>query len=412
MSAVPTAPRQPDAIAPSDVLGSRIVVVDDDEIALEGTRRALALAGFARIEARLDARETLADLSALGPDIVISDLLMPGMDGLEFVRAIRAIPAYEHLPILVQTGFERPEERAGAFEAGASDLVTKPISPRELVVRVRTLLENRRLIKQLSVYRQRMDEELRTASVMQKALLPKDKVIKTVRRECGLALDAVYEASLTLGGDIWGLAPLGEGRALVYIADFSGHGVAAALNTVRLSTFIERSLDVSAQPSALLDQINRFLCGELPIGQFATMLLGVFDTRSRRFAYATAGADAPIRIAGAARRSEFAPVGGPILRLSPDARFETRSVPFEPGDELVLYSDGLTEAPHADRPYFTPAQLLSSASEASRALAAEGHLGPGVATRLRDELAGAAGRTLTDDLTAVSFRFMEPESDA
>ncbi|MEM6851052.1 MAG: hypothetical protein AAF527_04965, partial [Pseudomonadota bacterium] len=69
MSAVPTAPRQPDAIAPSDLLGSRIVVVDDDEIALEGTRRALALAGFARIEARLDARETLADLSALGPDI-------------------------------------------------------------------------------------------------------------------------------------------------------------------------------------------------------------------------------------------------------------------------------------------------------------------------------------------------------
>jgi len=380
---------------------ARIMIVDDNTFALESARQVLKEAGFSHVTCIGDAIEALGAIEREKPDLLIIDLMMPRMSGFELVARLRASPTTRHTPILVQTAMENAEDRMRAFDIGASDLIEKPIQACEAVARVRTLLQNRRLIERLSVYRRRMEEEIRSASEMQRAILPKPEMLAFIRAQYGLAIDPAYEASLFLGGDIWGVRPLDEDRVFFYIADFSGHGVAAAMNTFRLHTFIDRSIGLLATPTALMAEVNRFLMTVLPVGQFATMLAGVFDVAQRRLTYASAGAPPPIQVAASRASAIYCPSSGPILRLTRKPDFVSTRLDFEPGDRFVVYSDVFSAA-SGPAPAFQPDELLETAA----AVSWRSETGA-FARRMTEALAARVGRPFPDDLTLVGFRLHE-----
>ncbi len=143
-------------------------------------------------------------LASFDPDIVILDVMMPKMDGLEFLRHLRADPEHSTVPVLVQTALSSPSDRDNVYKAGATDMLNKPISAGELLVRMRTHLENRLLFKSLQD-RMRLEAEVNAARQMQEALLPQQALLDDIRKNHDLCIRTHFETSSELGGDLWEL---------------------------------------------------------------------------------------------------------------------------------------------------------------------------------------------------------------
>lgn len=190
-------------------------------------------------------------------------------------------------------------------------------------------------------------DEMDVARSMQIELLPPAAELDWLARRYGVRISGFFEPSCALGGDLWGLDPLDDHRFMLWLADFSGHGVTAALNTFRLHTLFEHATEDRDRPAAFLAEMNQRLIGLLPRGQYATMLYGVVDVRAGSFTYAAAAAPRPL----VARPGQPVMPGdgsGLPLGVSRSAIYAERRLDLPPGSALFLASDALTESPSED----------------------------------------------------------------
>lgn len=324
-----------------------VLVVEDNAINRHLVSAMLGVMGIGRVEIAGDGLDGLEQIKTFAPDIVILDIMMPRMDGYEFLRHLRADPAHGDIPVLVVTALGEKNERAEAFDAGASDYVVKPIDQREFMARVSVHLRTRLLIGRLRRYQERLGRDLAAAQSMQEGLLPSPAEIAGIEASYGVRMSAVFRSSSELGGDLWGIIPIDAGRFGVYLVDFSGHGIAAAINTFRLHVMMEKKLEVAGEPGAMLGRVNQALLKVLQRGQFATMTYAVFDVVRQVVTFAAASAPAP-----AYRRPDgmttLLPINCHPLGFIPDVSYINVEIPFAPGAGLLLYSDGLTEAVDAE----------------------------------------------------------------
>ena len=333
-----------------DLSEARVMVVDDNRVNRHLLLALLERGGISRIDLAEDGEQALARIGAFKPDLMLLDLMMPNLDGFEVCRRLRADPTWASLPVLVQSSLNRAEDRNRAFSAGATDYVSKPINAVELLSRVRIHIQNRMLLTSLQHYRQRTAAELTLARDMQERLMPQTQQLERIRSSLGIAIAAHFAPSSELGGDFWGLRCDDRGRLVVWLVDFAGHGVGAALNTFRLHAIINQ-FDFSDcgpggfDPAAFLAIMNRRLCPLLPIGQYATILAGVIDPAQNRFLYASGGATRPM----AWRPGDAAPTlgdnSGLPLGFTAGAEYENRTLELNAGGRLFLYSDAAVELP-------------------------------------------------------------------
>jgi sigma-B regulation protein RsbU (phosphoserine phosphatase) len=324
-----------------DLSRCRVLVIDDALPIRQLIGGYLQSAGISLIEFAENGADGLAKLHSFGPDLVILDIVMPGIDGFEICRRLRANPLTRNLPVLVETALDSTADRSAVFDAGATDLITKPIHGPELIARVKIQLENRLLIRSLQDHVKLMMWELELARYMQENLLPRQEMLDAVERATGLAVASHFQPSAELGGDLWSVHPLGDGQTGISIIDFAGHGLAAALNTFRLHTLMNQIAPTPADPAAYLAQLNRKLVDLLPNGQFATMFLAIIDSRRGLMTYAAAGTPSPV-----IGNPEIGLLDGSGLPLgiSLEADYQNCQVPFPPDSVLFLYSDALTES--------------------------------------------------------------------
>jgi sigma-B regulation protein RsbU (phosphoserine phosphatase) len=329
----------------ADLREARVMVVDDNRVNRHLLVALLERGGITRVELAEDGEQALARAGSFKPDLILLDLMMPHLDGFQVCRRLRADPAYADLPVLVQSSLNRSEDRARAFAAGATDYVSKPINAIELLSRVRIHLQNRLLLNSLQLYRQRTAAELTLARKMQERLMPQWSQLEKIRQRLGLGLAAHFAPSSELGGDFWGMCCDNRDRLVVWLVDFSGHGIGAALNTFRLHAILNQFDFIGFDPAAFLGTVNRRLCPLLPSGQYATMLAGVIDREHDRFLYASAGATRPMTWAAGARAPTLGDNAGLPLGLTVSAEYESRSLPLAPNGRLFLYSDAAVELP-------------------------------------------------------------------
>jgi signal transduction histidine kinase len=141
---------------------SRILVIDDDPSNVLLVERLLAEAGYANLRSTTDSRRAVAHCVEFRPDLIVLDLVMQHLDGVQLLRELRWHTALEtYLPILVLTADIAPESRRRALAAGANDFVTKPFDPAEVVLRVRNLLETRSLHAELRRRNQDLEAQVR-----------------------------------------------------------------------------------------------------------------------------------------------------------------------------------------------------------------------------------------------------------
>ena len=211
-----------------------------------------------------------------------------------------------------------------------------------------SILDNARLVER-ERERQRMEQEINIARDIQQALLPRD-----FREYQHLAVTGFNLPCLSVGGDYFDVFPLSDGRTAFLIADVSGKGLGAALLTTMLQGALS-AMTLGSDPARVFNHVNRFLCAHSEIGRYATMFFGILDQEGH-LEFINAGHPSPILIRRGVAEEAFTEGSYPV-GLVPEAEYTSVCLKLEPGDTLVLFSDGVTEAADPDEQMFGTARL-------------------------------------------------------
>ena len=353
---------------PSDQMSiRRVLVVDDSRLQRRIIHAALSRLGLEVVEAG-SGTEALEVCEAAAPDLVISDWMMPKMNGLELCRAFRALPREGYGYFILVTSKSEKEEVALGLDAGADDFLTKPINPGELRARIaagdrivrmqRELSETNRLVREtlaeLQALYDSLDNDLIEAKKLQQSL------ISQRYRDLGPAqVSMLLRSAAHVGGDLVGVFPVSETRIGLYAIDVSGHGVSSALMTARLAGYLSATSPEQnvalvlgpggfrpRPPDEVLADLNQMFLGEIETELYFTMLLADADLETGRVTMAQAGHPCPA-IQRADGRVEFSGPGGLPVGLIDGATYERFEVQLYPGDRLFLHSDGVDECADA-----------------------------------------------------------------
>jgi sigma-B regulation protein RsbU (phosphoserine phosphatase) len=320
-----------------------ILVVEDDLINLKILLIHLEKAGYTNIRTARDGMEALEEVKREKPDLIILDLIMPKMDGYEVIRHLRTEYHYQDLPIIVQTALDNVSEQQKAWELGATDLIHKPIHKLELLSRVNIHLTQHTLFNELSTFKNIANEDIKNALALQLSLLPNSSVIKSIRKKYKIDIDSIFKPSRFLSGDIWGAVPIDDDSFGLWLCDFSGKGIKAALNTFRLHTiFNNPSLDYKS-PSSVLKAVNQSLHKFLQVGNFSTSLYGVMNIRNKTFRYSSASQPAPILYDRKNGTFDLCESRGLPLGINENTEYEEHVTPLKEDQSLIFYSDALFE---------------------------------------------------------------------
>ena len=332
-------------ITDTRLFNSQILIVEDDESTITIIKQALLQEGYHRILIARNGQEALDLTRQKNPDLVILDILMPVMDGHSYCKEIRADHAFDNMPILVQTVLDNMKQKLLAFEMGASDYICKPIYAGELTARIKVHLTQKLMMQDLAEFHTRMSHELEAARLMQNRLMPNEHQIHVCERVYDMQIAQHYEPSSIMGGDCWGMRAFTDTRLAIYMFDFSGHGITAAMNVFRMHTIMQDIMHTGGDPGTFLTTLNRHIHPLLERDEFATMFYGVIDTSANCLQYATA-ASPPAMVLNHENNETITIEGrGFPLGVVENATFETHYVPFSRKYALVLFSDCLIETP-------------------------------------------------------------------
>jgi sigma-B regulation protein RsbU (phosphoserine phosphatase) len=378
---------------------SRILVVDDTEFNRILLKEILSNNKFLNIEMAVEGGEAIEKTYSFKPDLVILDLMMPNVDGFEYCETIRKDEQFRNVPILVQTAISSADQRIRVFKLGATDLVTKPFNPSELIARITIHLEKKHLLQSLQMYQQRVRHELQDAFDMQTQLMPSESLINICQERYNMQVSGHFEPSSELGGDFWGIHPIDDTHVALYICDFAGHGVTAALNTFRLHTIMQELFIAKEKDSGkYLSELNKRLCQLLSPMQYATMFFAIVDIEKHSLCYATAATPSPfIYEAETGKISAIDGAGLPI-GIAENIEYPTTCVPFHPGDSIFLYSDALIETANTSGDFLNEKDLQQCLLPEGKGLTHSKAI-----PKLINTLNEHAANPLADDLTLTLY---------
>ena len=390
---------------------SRILVVDDLEENRELLRRGLERAGHAVIEAG-DGGAALEALGAGQVDLILLDIMMPGMDGYQVLERLKAHAEWSRIPVIVISALDQMDSVVRCIELGASDYLHKPFNRILLRARVGACLEQKRLrdreqwhYRALEQSQARLRAELAEAAAYVVSLLPEPL-------RGAIRADWEYLPSTALGGDALGYHSLGTDRLAVYLLDVCGHGVGAALLAVSILDALRPgalSAELAADPAGVLAMLNARFAMERHNDMYFTAWYGVYRRSTRELVYANGGHPPPILVPPGAGEPTRLVAEGLVVGAWPDARFEPGRCHVEPGSHLYVFSDGAYELTRPDGTAFDYAGLvellrIDAASDATELTGHAPELGARP-LRISQEITRVHGGAFEDDFSMLRVAF-------
>ncbi len=313
----------------------RIVVIDDNANDVQVTRRFLERRGFL-VHAATSGAEGLAAAQATTPDAFVVDYRMPGMDGFEVTRRIKADAVLQTIPVLLLTGADSAQFVVEGLGAGADDFVTKGSDLEILLARLLALLRVKAYQDQLRKLNQQITRDLQIARRVQEALMPQ-------RALCAPRLEvrSAYLPSETLSGDFYDYF-LQDDLLYLFVADVSGHGLPAAILVALLKSYIHTEANAGTPLSRFMSRLNDFLYSVSLPTQFATAQLFRVGPDGALH-YANAAHPPFLLFRREAGRAMLLEEPSHLLGAMPQMVFEERCTTVASGDTLFVYTDGLTD---------------------------------------------------------------------
>jgi len=375
--------------------GVAVMLVDDQALIGEAVRRMLLPEAGWRYRYVADPRQAIAVAKEFQPTVILSDLVMPQMDGLELVRQFRADPETEKIPLIVLSSKEEAATKAEAFRLGANDYLVKLPDRVEVVARLRYHTAGYVSMLQRDAAYRALQEDLDQAAKYVESLLPapiQERVHARWR----------FIPSASLGGDAFGYHWLDDDHFVVYLLDVSGHGVGAALLGVSvLNVLRARSLPGTdfRDPGQVLAGLGGTFTMESHGGKFFTIWYGVYRPSTRELRWAGGGHPPALLFSPASPVPKALESGGPMPGMIEGLAYETSTVTVPPASRMLLYSDGIYEIRKGDGSAYGYEEF-----EADMGVPAEGSAAPLEAGVARAERL-AAGRGYDDDVSALEITF-------
>ncbi len=327
---------------------AHLLVVDDDPVNLQVLKNHLGLQHYALTLATNGSDALAAIDTGLPPDLVLLDVMMPGMSGYEVCRRLREQYPANEVPVMLLTAKNQVQDLVAGFEAGANDYLTKPFSKEELLARVNTHLRMKTLVAE----NVRMGTEMELAQRIQTALLP--VLVKDVHPDFDIT--AIMLPAEEVGGDYYEILLDHEGALWFGIGDVTGHGMTSGLIMMMAQTVystLTTALDFPVTPRDLVVMLNKVLFtnvqGRLHESHFMTFTALKY-IGAGRFQHAGAHIDLII-YRHKSNTCERVETKGIWLNVLPDIVYATENAEFTLtiGDVLVLYTDGLTEVWNSEK---------------------------------------------------------------
>jgi sigma-B regulation protein RsbU (phosphoserine phosphatase) len=326
-----------------------VLLVDDQLIVGESVRRMLAEEPDIQFHFCQDPSKAIDTAVNVQPTVILQDLVMPDIDGLQLVKFFRAHKATRQIPMIVLSSKEEPVIKAQAFALGANDYLVKLPDKLELIARIRyhsrgylNLLERNEAYERLEESRRLLAAELAQAAHYVESLLP-------AKLENGVRIDWRFVPSTQLAGDMFGYHWLDEENLAIYLLDVSGHGVGSALLAVSVANLIaSQSLPNTdcKDPGQVLARLNDTFPMEKHNGKYFTIFYSVFNRVRRTLSYSNAGHPPALLHNGscaAAAALEVLKSGGVATGMFEGMEYETNVVELGPFARLFIYSDGAYE---------------------------------------------------------------------
>ncbi|OEU45712.1 MAG: hypothetical protein BBJ60_05910 [Desulfobacterales bacterium S7086C20] len=365
----------------------QILIVEDDKLTRNSLCRIIQKLDYEVMTAS-DGLEAWNILREKPVDIVITDWMMPGMDGLELCKRIRSADLRNYVYVIILTAQGGKKELIEAIDAGADDFAVKPSTQLELSARIKA---GKRILKLQSDLKEQNEKlsksnrklnhaysvikkDLEAGAKIQSSLLPQKASIIA-----GISFDWIFLPSEFVAGDVFNYFRLDENHVGFYVLDVAGHGIPAAMLSVTLSKalspantqecLLKQFMPVPEppyykiiNPATAIKMLNERFQADPETMQYFTIVYGIIDIQNGETVITQAGHPCPILLQKGTSANLIGKGGFPVGML-PNIDYEEQEIVLNRGDRLFAFSDGITECINSKQQEFSPERLMDLVEE-------------------------------------------------
>lgn len=288
-------------------------------------------------------------------DIFITDINIAGFDGINFISQLK--DAYPLMKTIVTSAYGDMNTLRAVMRSGAHDFVIKPIDFQDLTLTIENTVNTVLELKKAAVTAKKLSaisDELTLSAQLQKSILPGNSLKKG---DVDVWADSIPAAEV--GGDFYDFFWLSDTKVGIVMADVSGKNVTAAMFAIVAKTLIKSFSKIYHSPAECFKKVNQTLCGENVTTMFVTAMYGIFDMETHELTYTNAG-HLPIAVVHPSREPSFLECdSGMALGIMEDMTFQDNKYELSPGEIIMMYTDGVTEAANSSGEEFDSSRLIS-----------------------------------------------------
>lgn len=342
--------------------GRKILIVDDEPdlqmLMLQKFRHKVKAKEYELVFAEDGKSAIEMILSDSEISLILSDINMPRMDGLTMLTELQHIERYCLKTIMV-SAYGDLENIRTAMNRGAFDFVTKPIDFKDLETTIeKSIREIERLEKGLELESQMkaLNTDLDMAARIQQQILKKDFPAYPDDKRFDVFANMI--AAKHVGGDFYDFFKIDDDKFAFFIGDVAGKGMPAAIYMAVCDTMLKAIGSEVHCPAACLSKVNQMLIPVSDITTFVTVFYGILDLKSGELTYCNGGHNIPVLLSSDGSATEMEDVGGLLMGKFNFAQYEKKSITLKPGDSIITFTDGVTEAENEDAEQFEEKRLL------------------------------------------------------
>ncbi|MBV6680960.1 fused response regulator/phosphatase [Bacillus thuringiensis] len=325
-----------------------ILIVDDNPVNIFVIEKILKQAGYHDLVS-LNSAQELFEYIQFGKDssrhneidLILLDIMMPEIDGLEVCRRLQKEEKFKDIPIIFVTALEDANKLAEALDMGAMDYITKPINKVELLARMRVALRLKSELNWHKEQEENLRNELDLATQVQRNLL------SSPLREDYIEIEASYLPSFKLAGDMYYWYKIDGNRYGIILLDVMGHGISASLVCMFISSVLRETIKSLIDPELVIKDLNKYMTllhnenDDIPY--YFTAIYLVVDTEKRTIEYVNAGHPSGYVLVDETNMVEL-DRGSCAVGFFDEIKVEKTVIPFEKNAQIVLFTDGVLEA--------------------------------------------------------------------
>jgi len=336
-----------------------ILIVDDEPFNVDFLEQELEDLGYLTISASngLDALQMTEEQS---PDLILLDIMMPGIDGFEVLTRLKADDGSRHIPVIIISAMSDMGSIVRGIQMGAEDYLPKPFDEVLLRARISSALEKKQLRDLEQAYLRSLEKELEIGHQIQSGFLPAELPVKA-----GWDLNAYFQPAREVAGDFYDVFELPDGQLVITLGDVADKGVGAALFMALYRSLLRSSLSNMMQlddpKNKLIRAVvhtNDYVSKTHDLALFVTLFIGILDPETGLLTYINAGHNPPLLL----QNGTHTLIGrtGPALGIFEGQEFGADQLQIRAGDRLFVYSDGLEDVKNSDGEFYGSQRLLAS----------------------------------------------------